>query len=82
MYYTVLSSLHGQFFENNFCPIEEVHRKGNDLNSKSISDCMQTELFLFSVEALQFSRFHENESKHNQLNFNRGLTVRFKVKNS
>ena len=43
---------------------------------------MEIELFLFSVEASQSSRFHENESKHNQLNLNRGLTVRFKVKNS
>ena len=42
---------------------------------------MEIELFVFSVEALQFSRFHENESRHNQLNFNRGLTLRFKVKN-
>ena len=25
-----------QFFENNFCPTEEEHRKGNDLNSKNI----------------------------------------------
>ena len=32
---------------------------------------METKLFLFSVEASQFSRFHENESKHKQLNFNR-----------
>ena len=42
---------------------------------------MDTELFVFSVEASQFSVFYENESKHNQLKFNRGLTVRFKVKN-
>ena len=43
---------------------------------------MEIELFVFSVDASRFSRFHENESKHNQINFNRGLTVRFKVKNS
>ena len=37
MYYTILSSLHlDQFFENNFCPIEEAHGTGNDLNSKNI----------------------------------------------
>ena len=43
---------------------------------------MEIELFVFSVEASQFSRFDKNVSKHNQLNFNRGLTMRFKVKNS
>ena len=36
VYYTILSSLRNQFFENNFCPIEEVHRIGNDLHSKNI----------------------------------------------
>ena len=42
---------------------------------------MEIELFVFSVEPSQFSIFHENEFKHNQLNFNRALTVRLKVKN-
>ena len=43
---------------------------------------MEIELFIFSEEASQFSKFHENESKHNYVNFNRGLTVKLKVKNS
>ena len=43
---------------------------------------MEIELFVFSVEPSQFSIFHENEFKHNQLNFNRALTVRLRVKNS
>ena len=30
---------------------------------------MEIELFVFSVEASQFSKFHENQSKHNKLNF-------------
>ena len=33
---------------------------------------MDIELFVFLAEALQFSRFRENESKHDQLNFKRG----------
>ena len=41
---------------------------------------MEIELFVFSVEASQFPKFHENEPKHNYLNLNRGLTVKFKVK--
>ena len=48
MYYTILSSLYQprpwergcvyieQFYKNNFCPIEEAHRIGNDLNSENI----------------------------------------------
>ena len=31
--------------------------------------------FGFAVEAFQFSKFHENEAKHNKLNCKRGLTV-------
>ena len=60
-----------QFLENRVFPIEEVNRIGNDLNSESIKvskqyqSFMEIKLFVFSVEASQFSKFHENESKHN-----------------
>ena len=33
------------------------------------------------VEAFQFTKFHENEAKHDKRNFKRGLTKAFKVKN-
>ena len=36
MYYTILSSLYRSVSENNFCPIEEAHRIGDDLNSENI----------------------------------------------
>ena len=41
---------------------------------------MAIDYFVFSVEAFQFSKFHENEAKHDKRNFKRGLTVTFKVK--
>ena len=43
---------------------------------------MEIELFVFLIEAFKFSKFHKNEFKHNLINFNRSLTVTFKVKNS
>ena len=84
MYYTILSSLYqsnsstwkgvvvyiDQFFENSVCPIEEVNRIGNDLNSESIKvskqyqSFIEIKLFVFSVEASQFSISYENGSKH------------------
>ena len=84
MYYTILSSLYqsnsspwkgvlvyiDQFFENSVCPIEEVNRIENDLNSESIKvskqyqSFIEIKLFVFSVEASQFSISYENESKH------------------
>ena len=36
---------------------------------------------IFLVKAFQFTKFHENETKHDKHNFNRGLTKAFKVKN-
>ena len=33
------------------------------------------QVFVFPVEAFQFSKFHENEAKHDKLNCKRGLTV-------
>ena len=38
--------------------------------------------FVFSVKAFYFSKFHEDEAKHDKLNFKRALTVVFEVKNS
>ena len=70
------------FFENNFCPIDEAHRIGNDLNGKNVLSFLEIELYLSSVGFFQFSKFHENEFKYNQLNFDRGLTVKVKVKYS
>ena len=83
MYYTILSLYQSnsspwkgvlvyidQFFENSVCPIEEVNRIGNDLNSESIKVSKQYQsfteikLFVFSVEASQFSISYENGSKH------------------
>ena len=43
---------------------------------------MEIEFFVFPVEAFQFSKFHENDTKHDKRNFKRGLTVTFMVKNS
>ena len=43
---------------------------------------MGIELFVFSVEASQFSKFHKNESKQDSLDFNPGLTVTFRFKKS
>ena len=42
---------------------------------------MEIKFFIFSKDASQFSKFDENEVKHDKLNFKRGLTVKFKVKN-
>ena len=59
-----------QFFENSVCSIEEVNRIGNDLNSESIKvskqyqSFIEIKLFVFSVEASQFSISEENGSKH------------------
>ena len=39
-------------------------------------------VFVFQVEAFQFSKFHEKIAKLDKGNFKRGLTVTFKVKNS
>ena len=39
-------------------------------------------VFVFHVEAFQFSKFHENVGKLHKGNFKRGLTMTFKVKNS
>ena len=42
---------------------------------------MDIEFFVFSVEAFRFSKFQENESKHDKRNIKRGLTMTFEVKN-
>ena len=47
-----------------------------------VKSLMVIELFVFQVEAFQFSKFHENVAKLDEGNFKRGLTVTFKVKNS
>ena len=62
-YYSGLESI-DQFFENSFCPIEEFSRIGNASNSENIKVFMKIKLFVFSAEASQFSKFHENECKH------------------
>ena len=43
---------------------------------------MAIKLFVFLVEAFQFSKFHKNEAKLDKGNSKRGLTMTFKVKNS
>ena len=47
------------------------------LSEKSYGD----RVFVFQVEAFQFSKFHKNVTKLDKDNFKRGLTVTFKVKN-
>ena len=36
----------------------------------------------FSVEAFQFSKFYENEAKHDKRNFKRGLRLAFDPRNA
>ena len=43
---------------------------------------MSNEFFVFLVEAFQFYKFHENESKHNKRSPKTGLIVTFNIKNS
>ena len=43
---------------------------------------MRIKFFDFPVEAFWFSKFHENEAKHEKRNFKTGSTVAFKVKSS
>ena len=40
---------------------------------------MATKFFIFPIKAFQFSKFKENEAKHDKHNFKRGLIVTFKV---
>ena len=40
---------------------------------------MEIEVSLSSMAAFQFSEFHENEAKHDKLNFKKGLTVTFEI---
>ena len=40
------------------------------------------EVFVFKVEAFQFSKFRKNVIKLDKDNFKKGLTVTLKVKNS
>ena len=37
---------------------------------------MVIKFFVFSEEAFKFSKFHENETKHEKRNFERGLIVK------
>ena len=37
---------------------------------------MMIMFFVFSEEAFNFSKFHENETKHEKHNFERGLIVK------
>ena len=41
---------------------------------------MAIKCFVFQVEALQFSKFHENEIKHGKGNLKKGLNMIFNVK--
>ena len=43
---------------------------------------MEIKFSVFSVEAFQFSKFYQNEGKHDKFNFKKGLTVKIEVKNS
>ena len=43
---------------------------------------MAIKIFVFFVEVFQFSKFHENEAKHDKRNFKRRVALAFKVKNS
>ena len=43
---------------------------------------MTIELFVFQLDAFQFSKFQENVAKLDKDIFKRGLIVTFKVKNS
>ena len=52
---------------------------GNDLNSK-IPNSYEDQVFAFSTEVFQFSKFHKNEVKHDKGNFKRWLTVMFEGK--
>lgn len=40
------------------------------------------QFYCFLVEAFLFSKFQENEAKHDKYNFKRRLTATFEVKNS
>ena len=40
------------------------------------------EFFVFSVEDFEVLKFYENEAKREKLNFKRGLSVAFMVKNA
>ena len=42
---------------------------------------MEIEVFVFLMEAFLFSKFYENEAKHDKRNFKRGLSMTFVVKN-
>ena len=41
---------------------------------------MAIDFSIFLVGAFQFYKFHENEAKHDKHNFEKGLTVTFKIK--
>ena len=41
---------------------------------------MAIDFSIFPVGAFQFYKFHENEAKHDKHNFEKGLTVTFKIK--
>ena len=41
---------------------------------------MEIEFFTFSVEAIQISKFDENEAKHDKSKVKRGLSVLFELK--
>ena len=43
---------------------------------------MKIDFLVFLMKTFHFSKFHENEAKHDKLNLKRGLTLTFKVKNS
>ena len=41
---------------------------------------MAIDFSIFPVGAFQFYKFHENETEYDNCNFEKGLTVRFKIK--
>ena len=64
-----------QVFSCEFCQISK--------NTSGGCFCfMAMEFFIFHVKTFQFSKFHENVGKLHKGNFNRGLSMTFKVKNS
>ena len=42
----------------------------------------EDQVFAFSVEDFQFSKFHENKTKHDKRSFKKWFTVIFNVKKS
>ena len=50
--------------------------------ARKILSFMSIEFIVFQVEAFQFSKFRESETKLDKNDYKRGLNATFKVKNS